>query len=105
MRLTVSAILNLMNDKILTLNPDPNKKGVKIDKDKYDFIHAEILKVLHDTGPIGAMRLVKELDSRIGDTTFGGSVGWYTTAVRLDMEAKNEILYNRNDKKPLVTLA
>jgi hypothetical protein len=94
-----------MNDKILTRNPDPNKKGVKIDKDRYDFIHTEILKVLHDKGSIGAMQLVWELDNRIGDEKFDASVGWYTTAIRLDMEAKKEILYNREDKKPLITLS
>ena len=93
-----------MYDTILTLNPDPQKKGVRISKDKYDFIHSEILKALRDIGPIGAMRLVKELDSRIGDNRFGASVGWYTTAVRLDMEAKKEILYNRKDKKPVIAL-
>jgi len=93
-----------MTDTILTLNPDPNKKGVRIDKAKYDFMHAEILKVLREVGPIGAMALVKELDNRIGDEKFGGSIGWYATAVRLDMEAKNEIRYNRDDKKPVITL-
>lgn len=93
-----------MNDKVLTLNPDPSKKGVSIDQDKYGFIHAEILKVLRDMGPLGAMRLVKELDSRVGDDKFGASVGWYATAVRLDMEAKGEILYDRSNKKPLITL-
>jgi hypothetical protein len=93
-----------MNDKILTSNPDPNKKGVKIDKDKYDFIHTEILKVLHHKGPLGAMQLVKELDGTIGDEKFGASVGWYVTAIRLDMEAKKEILYNRSDAKPTITL-
>ena len=93
-----------MSDTILTLNPDPNKKGVNIARDKYDFIHSEIMKVLRETGPIGAMQLVKELDSRIGDDKFGASVGWYATAIRLDMESKKEILYNRSDKKSLVSL-
>ena len=93
-----------MSNKILTLNPDPTKKGVNIDKDKYDFIHSEIIKVLREVGPIGAMQLVRELDARIGDEKFGASIGWYTTAIRLDMEAKKEILYNRSDKKPVITL-
>ena len=93
-----------MSDKILTINPDSNKKGVSIDKDKYDFIHSEIIKVLQDKGPVGAMQLIKELDDRIGDEKFGGSIGCYATAIRLDMEAKKELLYNRSDKKPLVRL-
>jgi hypothetical protein len=94
-----------MSEKILTLNPDPAKKGVNIDKDKYDFIRSEILKLLRETGPISAMQVVKQLDARIGDEQFGASVGWYATAVRLDMEARNEIAYDRSAKKPLVKVA
>jgi hypothetical protein len=93
-----------MSDKILTLNPDPSKKGVNIDKDKYDFIHAEILKVLREVGPIGAMALIRELDERIGDEKFGGSVGWYTMAVRLDMEAKKEVMYSKSGGKTVISL-
>jgi uncharacterized glyoxalase superfamily protein PhnB len=82
----------------------PTKKGVRIDKAKYDFIHAEIIKALRDMGAVSAMGLVRELDERVGDIKFGGSIGWYTTAVRLDMEAKKEILYDRHDKKPQIKM-
>jgi hypothetical protein len=94
-----------MSDTILTQHPDPHKRGVNIDKAKYDFIRAEIIKAVGELGPMSAMQLVRHLDARIGDEKFGASVGWYATAVRLDMEAKKEILYNREAKKPVVSLA
>jgi len=94
-----------MAEKILTKNPDPSKKGVKIDKDRYDFVHDEIIGLLKDKGPLGAMQMVNEMDKRLGgDKKVGFSIGWYTTAIRLDMEARGELLYNRKAKKPVVAL-
>ncbi len=94
-----------MDDKILTKNPDPNKKGVKIDKDRYDFVRGEILALLKEKGPMGAMTMVQEMDERLGgDEKAGFSVGWYATAIRLDMEARGELIYNRGDKKPVISL-
>ena len=95
-----------MNEKILTKNPDPDKKGVRIDKDRYDFIHDEIISTLKDNGPLSAMELVDEVNRRLGgDKKAGFSVDWYATAIRLDMEARGEILYNRGDKKPVISLS
>lgn len=94
-----------MSDKILTRNPDPKKKGVNIDKDRYDFIRAEILKTLKHEGPLASMKLIAAMDKRLGgDVKFGSSIGWYTMAVRLDLEARGEILYDRSTKKPVLTL-
>lgn len=95
-----------MSNVVKTINPDPKKKGVPIAKDRYDFLHGEILALLKEKGPLGAMQIVAEMDKRLGgDKKVGYSIGWYVTAIRLDMEAWGELLYNRKDKKPLVTLA
>ena len=92
-------------DKILTKNPDPAKKGVSIDMDRYNFIKQEILRLLKEKGPLGAMQLVSEMDKRLGgDKKAGFSIGWYTTAVRLDLEARGKIQYDRSAKKPVVTI-
>ena len=61
--------------------------------------------MLKDQGPIGFMALIAAMKQRLSDAKFGGSVGWYTTAVRLDMEAKGEISYDRKAKKPVFVLA
>jgi hypothetical protein len=92
-------------DKIITKNPNPAKKGVSIDKGRYDLIKQEILALLKGSGPLGAMQLVTEMDKRLGgDKKVGFSIGWYTTAIRLDLEARGEIKYDRSAKKPVVTL-
>lgn len=92
-------------DKILTKNPNPTKKGVSIDKDRYNFIKQEILQLLKEKGPLGAMQMVSEMDKHLGgDKKVGYSIGWYATAVRLDLEARGEIKYDRSAKKPVVML-
>lgn len=91
--------------KILTLNPDPNKKGVSIDKTRYDFIRKNILDLLRDEGLMGAVALVNQMDMRLGgDSKVGYSIGWYTTAIRLDLEARSQVVYDRSKKKPVVSL-
>lgn len=93
-------------DKVKTLNPDPNKKGVSIDKERYNFIHDEIIRLLREKGPLAAMQMVREMDKRLGgDKKVGYSIGWYTTAIRLDMEAKGELSYDRKAKKPVIILS
>ena len=94
-----------MIEKIQTKNPDPTKKGVNVDKDKYDFIHGVILQVLKDKGPLSSAELVESVVEHIN--SHGGvdySIGWYTMAVRLNMEVTGEVTYDRKAKKPLVTI-
>ncbi len=92
-------------DKILTLNPDSTKKGVNVDKDRYDFIKSVILKMLKVHGPLSSRKLVEVVVDHVNSN--GGveySIGWYAMAVRLDLEARGEVLYGRADKKPLISL-
>jgi hypothetical protein len=86
-------------ERIKTLHPE-GKPGVSIDRDKYEFVRAEILAVLADTGKTGArFRNVKATDEpdlidlvalRLGPD-FKGSIGWYVTAIKLDLEARHEL--------------
>ena len=94
-----------MSVLITTLNPNPSKKGVPIEKSRYSFLRNEILNLLKEKGPLGAMQLVREMDGRLGgDIKVGYSIGWYTTAVRLDLEARGQLKYDRHTKKPVITL-
>lgn len=43
--------------KIQTLHPDPGKKGVNIDKDKYDPMRNTILQLLKENGEMRATGL------------------------------------------------
>lgn len=95
-----------MNDKILTKNPDPSKKGVKIDKDRYDFMRGVILSILKDQGPLSNATLISEVVDEVernGKVDY--SVGWCAMAVKLDLEANGEVVYDRSAKKPLISLS
>jgi len=78
-----------MEEKILTLHPQ-GKKGVNISKRKYDQMAEFILTTLKektlltfsDLGDIA----VDELTGK-----FEGSIMWYYTSVKLDLEARGII--------------
>lgn len=93
------------NEKILTLSPDPAKKGVNIDKDRYEYIKDVIFDVLKSSGPLSSSALVEGVVEYINSR--GGvdySIGWYAMAVRLDLEAKGRVHYSRGTKKPVISL-
>lgn len=95
-----------MNEKILTANPDPAKKGVKLDKSRYDNMRVVILEILKTHGPLSSSSLIEAVVAKIeanGKVEY--SVGWCAMAVKLDLEAKGEICYDRSAKKPVVILA
>ncbi|MYA03268.1 MAG: hypothetical protein F4Y37_01440 [Caldilineaceae bacterium SB0664_bin_22] len=74
---------------IQCLHPQ-GKKGVRIDRAKYDPIREAILAVLEAEGPCRFMRLAERVEERLGDN-FPGSVSWYTITVKLDLEARGVV--------------
>lgn len=94
-----------MEEKILTSNPDPAKKGVKIDKSRYELMRSIMLDILEKQGPLSVKNLIEAVVERVekkGKVEY--SVGWCAIAVKLDLEAKGEICYDRTAKKPVVSL-
>lgn len=77
-------------EKILTLHPQPDKQGVSIDRQKYDLIRAAILQVINDRGEISFGDLTKSVEQQVVPE-FDGSVPWYVTTVKLDLEARGLI--------------
>lgn len=95
-----------MNEKILTKNPDPTKKGVKIDKGRYDFMRGVILSILKQQGPLSNKLLIEAIVDEVErDGKVDYSVGWCAMAVKLDLEANGELVYDRTAKKPVISLA
>ena len=76
-------------EKILTRHPE-GKKGVRISRQKYDVIRAAIVDSMRGKGqiPLQAVRDNVEADL---EGRFEGSVSWYFTTVKLDLEARGEI--------------
>ena len=70
----------------MTLHP-AGKQGVNIDKGKYDMVRQAIEKTLQAQPGITFSGMTETVDKRIGDV-FDGSISWYVTSVKLDLEAR-----------------
>ena len=81
-------------ERIQLSHPDPDKEAPRISAEKYQAVRAAILTaVSEDEGGI----LFKDLAERVSQLLSPqvlenlGSVGWYTTSVKLDLEARGLI--------------
>ena len=79
-----------MSERIMTLHP-AGKTGVNIDRQKYDVVREAILEAVRTNGTITFGDLTAEVRSRL-EATFAGSISWYVTTVKLDLEARGEIV-------------
>lgn len=92
-----------MKDKIRTLHPE-KKQGVNISKEKYEIIRKAILSNLRAKKEMTFMNLSRAVEKELNGN-FEGSVTWYVTTVKLDMEARGEIKRVRHSRPQLVKLA
>ena len=86
--------LRSIDDRVQTLHPDPAKSAPRIDAWKYEAVRGAILAAVPRQEPglpfgelpaaVRAALPPEELDAL-------GSVGWYTTVVKLDLEARGEL--------------
>ncbi len=73
--------------RILTKHPDKTKQGVAISKAKYETIRAAIVKALRAKGEMTFADLSRAVSKALKGK-FEGSIGWYVTTVKLDLEAR-----------------
>jgi hypothetical protein len=92
-----------MKDVIRTLHP-AKKQGVNISKEKYEIIRDAILCVLKTEKEISFMNLSRAVEKEINGN-FEGSVTWYVTTVKLDLEARGLVKRVQNSRPQLVKLA
>lgn len=78
------------NEKIMTLNLG-DKKGVNIDKSKYDTVKNSIISILGSKGQVTLSELGALVESDLANK-FDGRVSWYLMAVKLDLEARGTIV-------------
>ena len=82
------------DERITCHTPTPGKKPTRIHKWKYDLLRGIILEVLAGNADGVEFRSLPSLiDARLTaeQKTILGSVSWYTTTVKLDMEVKGDI--------------
>src|SRR5262245_41170266 len=86
--------MNENSDKIVCQTPTEGKSPTRIEKWKYDVVRRAILNIVKSQ-PDGI--LFNELAGLVGQNLSEyekqnlGSVNWYTTTVKLDLEVKGEI--------------
>ena len=78
-----------MEEKITTLHPQ-GKQGVNISKDKYDMMKQGIIDALKEHGEMTFYHLNDAVSEKLAGK-FEGSIGWYYTTVKLDLEARKVI--------------
>ncbi len=93
----------MTDDTVQTLHPDPSKQGVRISRAKYDLVRSAILTFLRARGALTFTELGRLVEDALLPT-FDGSVMWYYTTVKLDLEARGELRRAPNSKPQLVEL-
>ena len=92
-----------MKETIRTLHPE-KKQGVKISREKYEIIRKAILCVLETKKEITFTNLSRAVEKEVNGN-FEGSVTWYVTTVKLDLEARGVVKRVPNSRPQLVKLA
>ncbi len=87
--------------RIQTLHPDPSTSTPTIDREKYDAISVAIFAVLDDQGPLSFTEMTEEVAELLG-TSFEGSIPWYVTVLKADLEARGTIRVDRSGKRQLI---
>ena len=89
------------DELFLTVQPEPAKQGVRIDQARYASVREAILHNLQCYGSMTFTQLGALVEEDLHDT-FSGSVQWYYTTVKLDMEARGEIRRVPNSRPQLI---
>jgi hypothetical protein len=80
---------NFDGRKIMTSYPK-GKVGVNSSNAKYNIVRAAILSAITDEGEIAFGDLPTAVEARLAKP-FDGSLNWYVTTVKRDLEARKEI--------------
>jgi hypothetical protein len=79
-----------MEERILTQHPQQGKQGVNISRRKYDQVRGAILASLRANDEMTFKALVEDVAAKLAGR-FEGSIPWYVTTVKLDLEARGDI--------------
>ncbi len=94
----------MMETKRIQTQHPQGKPGVNIERDKYDTMRVAILQALKGQGAQVFKALTETVKARL-QGEFDGSVSWYLTTVKLDLEARGEIKCTRKSGGQVIELA
>jgi hypothetical protein len=83
--------------RVLTSQPE-GKQGVNISREKYEAMRAAIVRSMESRGEVLLQVVREDVDNELRGR-FEGSVSWYFTTVKLDLEGRG-ILERVPGKRP-----
>ncbi len=89
------------DELFLTVQLDAVRQNLRIDQRKYEAVHTAILENLRQYGSMTFTQLGALVEEQL-QSVFVGSVTWYYTTVKLDMEARGEIRRVPNSRPQLI---
>lgn len=93
-----------MEPKVYLQHPDAGKQGVSIDQAKREVIQAAILEVLRRHEKLTYEDLARAVEQKLA-RKFDGSIRWYVTTVKLDLEARHVIERVKDKRREFIRLA
>ncbi len=81
-------------EKVVCETPTPGKQSTRIDRWKYDLVRKAILQAVPKRGDGVEFRELSSLvKARLNAEDLGklGSLSWYVTTVKLDLEVRHQI--------------
>ena len=91
------------DELFLTVQPESARQGLRVDQTIYEAVHQSILRNLRCYGSLTFTQLGALVEEELQDT-FDGSVTWYYTTVKLDLEANGEIRRIPNCRPQLIEI-
>jgi len=91
------------DELFLTVQPELTKEVLRLDKAKYKAVQEAIFHILREYGPMTFTQLGAFVEEELA-AVFTGSILWYYTTVKLDMEARGEIRRVPNSSPPVIEL-
>lgn len=79
-----------MEERIMTMHPQEGKCGVNISQKKYDAVRTAIIDSLSGENVMTFGELNQAVHQEL-EGKFEGSISWYFTTVKLDLEARGTI--------------
>ena len=79
-----------MEARIMTQHSESGKHGVNISQQKYDLVRRAIICSIRQNGEISFKELTADVKRKLDDR-LDGSISWYVTTVKLDLEARGVI--------------
>ncbi len=80
-----------MSAYITTTHPFDEQLSETVEKTKYSQIKKAIIRVLGTHKEVSFIKLIEDVRTQLVDT-FEGSISWYVSAVKLDLEARKKIV-------------